>query len=332
MLSKRRPFHGMQIPLAASTPIKRRYSVTADIVSMRRCPKQYAAFGVYRFAPAYQTQIWYGMVIHQVLDYCHAHFRGQLDPATEDQVPDDGKVLARAEVEAWFRQLRQARHESLPEPPPPSDVLRYFMAVDDSLRGRGVRAIAPALRTNAVMVLQHFNALEGPSLYPRVIDTEHRLQADRGKHILHGVIDLLAESLDADADECEIWDYKGIDPLHGDDPQLETLRFQMRVYAHLYRIKHGALPRRARLYFVGSLPKDDTPPEKRPVDAVEDVDLDPELVDQAMAEFDQTVAEIERCRENDTWPPAAPGTIDDQCKICDLRWNCPTGNAPMRYP
>lgn len=77
-----KPFKGISIPASNKTIIKRRYSVTQDIVSFRRCGLQYAAFNVHKYAPAQQTQTYFGTVIHQVLDRCHAHFHGVTEPST----------------------------------------------------------------------------------------------------------------------------------------------------------------------------------------------------------------------------------------------------------
>ena len=45
-----KPFKGISIPLPSSTLVKRRYSVTQDIVSFRRCARQYGFFNVYKYA------------------------------------------------------------------------------------------------------------------------------------------------------------------------------------------------------------------------------------------------------------------------------------------
>jgi hypothetical protein len=80
-----------------------------------------------------------------------------------------------------------------------------------------------------------------------------------------------------------------------------------------------------------------TCPTTRPVNALLSVDIDPLKVDMAVNEFAATVMEIEHARATDTWTPAAPGTISEQdCAICDLRWDCPTPNkgkgVTLRYP
>jgi PD-(D/E)XK nuclease superfamily len=324
------PYAGLSVPLSTPSPIKRRYSVTQDVIGFRRCARQYGAFNIHKYAPAHETQFYFGTIIHQVLDRCHAHYRGMLNPATQGQVPDDGTVLSSEELEQF---LNQPQLDAAT--PPPSEIVGYFLEVEDGLKSRGIRAITPDLRVKAVRILQYFNALEGPVLYPRVVDTEHRLQADRGSHILHGVVDLLANADGGSEgfENREMWDYKGqrreLLTMH----DLENYEFQMRVYAHLYRVKHGVLPKKAMLYFLNEL-DGGALPTKRPVNAVLEVSLDGAEVETALASFGHTVDDIEAARLADQWDPAAPGAISDQdCAICDLRWDCPTPkNVAMRYP
>jgi hypothetical protein len=206
------------------------------------------------------------------------------------------------------------------------------------LKSQGIRAITQDLRLKAVRILQYFNSLEGPLLYQRVVDTEHRLQADRTNHILHGVVDLLVDSSCGTQapSECEMWDYKGSNRVGLNPEDLKTYEFQMRVYAKLYELKHGVLPKKAILYFLNEL-DGDTCPKNRPVNALLEVSITPNEIQVAIDEFTKTVGQIEQARLTDQWNPALPGVIsEDDCAICDLRWNCTTPNggrgAKLRYP
>jgi putative RecB family exonuclease len=336
MLNK--PYEDLDIEPHEEPNVKRRYSVTSDIVAFRRCPRQYGAFRVHDYAPAHQTQLYYGTVVHQVLDRCHAHYHGLQDPETKGSIPDDGAILSDDEIEAYFNEVRTAAEEDDPTPPAPTELMEYFIEVENGLKSRGIYAITPDLRLKAIRVLQYFNALEGERLYPRVVDTEHRLQADRRDHILHGVVDLLVrESEDTtDPAEGEIWDYKGTSRLRLTEEDLRTYNFQMRVYAGLYQRKHGVPPREAILYFVNEL-DGPMPPGDRPVNALLSISIEPDEVEEAMEAFTESVGEIEEARERDEWKPARPGEISDQdCAICDLRWDCPTPNegegVSLRHP
>ena len=324
-----KPFKGISIPLPNSTLVKRRYSVTQDVVSFRRCARQYGVFNVYNYAPAHQTQIYFGTVLHQVLDRCHAHFHGRVDPSTKGSLPDEGKVLSGEEIYEYFGELKSAQKAVTTLPPPPSDIVRYFIEVENGLSSQGILAIRSDTRVQAVNILQYFNALEGPTLYPRVTDTEHRLQADQSNHILHGVVDLLVDSTDemVDPASCEMWDYKGSTRRGLNDKDLQTYEFQMRVYAYLYQRKHGVLPKKAVLYFLNEL-DGPTCPTKRPVSALFEVSIEPDEIQVAIDEFTKTVGQIEQSRLTDTWEPAAPGEISEQdCRTCDCRWDCKTPNS-----
>ena len=335
------PFRGLVVPPEAANNIKRRYSVTQDVVGYRRCPRQYGAFRVHNYAPAHQTQLYFGTILHQVLDRCHAHFHGQMDPATAGTLPDGGRILPDADIENYFSALRAALDADMPQPAPPTDLIGYFLDVEDGLKSQGIRAITPDLRLKALRILQYFNTLEGPDLYPRVRDTELRLQADQHTHILNGVVDLLVETLGAeDPGECEIWDYKGMSRVGLLRVDLDTYLFQMRVYARLYQLKYGVLPKRVVLYFLGEL-DGPTPPASRPANATLELDIHHGMtageIDEALQAFNETVAAIENSRATDTWPCAAPGEISEQdCAICDLRWDCTTPNGgrgvALRFP
>ncbi|MBD2492669.1 PD-(D/E)XK nuclease family protein [Aulosira sp. FACHB-615] len=171
--------------------------------------------------------------------------------------------------------------------------------------------------------------MEGSTLYPRVRDTEHRLQADQVGHILHGVVDLLIDSVDDNVDpaNCEMWDYKGSSRVGLNPKDLETYEFQMRVYAYLYQRKYGVLPKKAVLYFLNEL-DGETCPTQRPANALIEVSIEPDEIEVAINEFTKTVNQIEESRCTNQWEAAVPGQISEQdCKSCDLRWSCKTPNG-----
>ena len=90
------------------------------------------------------------------------------------------------------------------------------------------------------------------------------------------------------------------------------------------------------LYFLNELDGLNCPTQ-RPVNALVEVSLDPTEIDIAINEFTNTVQDIEQARTVDLWQPAPVGAISEQdCAICDLRWNCPTPNngqgVRIRYP
>jgi putative RecB family exonuclease len=283
---------------------RRRYSVTADILAFQQCSIQYGAFAVRRYEPALVVQLFYGTIIHQVLDRAHAHYRGELGvPA--GTLPTD------------------------------ADIEGYFTEVENALKARRIRAVQ-TVRDQAKTILKRFNSLEGPTLYPRILDTECRLQADQGQFILHGNVDVLVAGNVAGANDVEIWDYKGAYRPSVGDPDYQRYVFQMQVYADLYRQKTGLAPSKAVLYFLNEL-SGNPAPTARPVNALLEVSLNAAAVQQALSSFGQTVQQIETCRATRTWPNPALAPQDRTCNACDLRWNCNAAAGfgrtyPMMYP
>ena len=297
-------FQDLKVTTPASTFLKRRYSVTADVLSFQRCKRQYGYFAVRGYEPAHAVQIYYGTIIHQVLDRAHAHHAGLINPETKNQIPTD------------------------------QDIEDYFNEVNTALRARGIRSVGSHERTAALRRLTLFNQIEGPELYPRVRDTEHRLQSDQGDYLLHGTVDVLADLPNwLPGMTAEIWDYKGgnrPDPYSQDFRRYE---FQMLVYAELYRERNGDYPEKAILYFLGELDAVEGA-STRPPEALVDVPLDLQRIKIALDEFNETVTMIESCKLNADWPAPQIGPDDETCDICDIRWNCPAriGKYPMRYP
>lgn len=294
---------------------KNKYGITSDILSFQLCRRQYGFFAVRGYQPAHVVQYWYGMVVHQVLDKLHLHYQGLLDESTKEEIPTR------------------------------EDVEMYFNYVDESLRARGIRAINNNLRQTALSVIKIFNDLEGPKLYPNVIDTECDLQSDQGNFILHGVVDLLKENSSAKGtnyyDKVEVWDYKGSqfpdkNNKYGKD-KLNRYIFQMLVYAYLYKLKNGKYPLKGKLYFMNELfGKEGI--KKTPAEAIYEINFDEtdiaHKIEQALGNFSDTVAEIESHAEYDNWEAPEEKPDSETCDICDLRWNCAAvGNRyPMRHP
>ena len=288
-----------------------RLSLTADIVGHRRCPRQYGFFVEKGFVPAHTVQIFYGTIIHEVLDRTHHHYQGFDDPRTKGTLPTD------------------------------HDIERYFIETESSLKARGIRAINNRLRDQALDVLKRFNKIEGPHLYPLVVDTEHRVRGTRGEdYIMEGVVDVLIgpdadpEHPPTDPSEWEIWDYKGQkQPKTGAD--LQSYIYQMQVYAALYKLRNKCLPKAAKLYFLNELHASG---DSRPSAAVIPIPMSRTKIDNALKEFDRTAAQIRKDAEDGTWEapsPARARQMQDTCTICDFRWSCPAWKSkpfPLPYP
>jgi hypothetical protein len=272
-----------------------RLSLTGDILSYRRCPRQYGFFSHEGFVPSRASQAFYGNVIHQVLDRCHRYYRGLEDPAVKGCRPPDEKIED------------------------------FYEEVATALIAHGVRPHRMALKDNALHILKKFNELEGDTLYPRVKETEYRLEEDRQDFVLRGVVDVLTTGPIDDPASFEIWDYKGSRKPDKSSQLLSDYEWQMCVYAELYRNKTGKLPKRAILYFLNELEMLFTPgvPQVRPRAAVHIVDFDEARIKTALSAFEVTAKDIIACRSTRAWDaPSDVSSITETCNECDLRWKC----------
>ena len=212
-------FENMKIAPAKEARVRRAYSITTDILAFRRCSRQYGYFAVKGYVPAQATQLYFGIVIHEVLDRSHRQFSG----------------------------LMEGRPKGMPTN---ADIESYFRTVTESLRARGIRPYSRKAEASALEYLLRFNSSYGPDLYPRVKDTEHKLKADFKDFYMHGVVDVLV-SAEGNPDELEIWDYKGSHRVDDDSEEMKNYTFQMQVYGELYKIRHGKYPTQAVLCFLG---------------------------------------------------------------------------------
>ena len=294
-------YESLNLKQTSSQQTRRRFSVTSDILAFQECSLQYEAFAVHGYEPALAVQRFYGTIVHQVLDRAHLHYRGRLG-APHGSVPSD------------------------------ADIESYYLEAENALKARRIRAVQN-VRDQALRVVQRFNSIEGPSLYPRVIDTECRIQATQDEYILEGIVDVLATAPD---DGLEIWDYKGARRPSMGTPEYQRYVFQLQVYADLYRQKTGITHAKAVLYFLNELAPDPAPTQ-RPVSAVLEVELSSESVKKALQSFDNTVNTITHCRSTGQWPDPQEPPRPETCDECDLRWNCNAArklgrNYRMRYP
>jgi putative RecB family exonuclease len=313
-------FKSLKLDPSKEPRIKKSYSVTGDILSFQICPRQYGMYTHHGFHPAHMIQMWFGLTIHQVLNKLNQQYTGVLDPKKKGQVPSS------------------------------EDVKQFFEHVTDNLAAVGIRAINQHEKELALNVIQEFNRIEGPLLYPNIVETEYKFQSNLENYILEGIVDVLKHSesdkipLPEDFDNIEIWDYKAArNPQVSqpgkkiNDQKIEKYRYQMRVYAQLYKLKTGKFPRCGRLYFMNEL-MDKSPDDTRRERAIISIDFtNPEeikKITKAMETFDGTVKQIEHCRESDRWAPPKFEDIHDKdtCDGCDLRWNCSSVRYKPRFP
>jgi len=297
------------------------YSITADVLSFRRCPRQYLIYRERKFIPPNATQFYFGTVVHQTLDLAHSHFKGLIEGVEPNTIPTS------------------------------EDIYRYFRTVENGLFARGVRPFSYGPRggagqddlngnedfgtlTNTIgreratayARVRFFNEIEGPHLYPRVIDTEARIDADQESFIITGNVDVIASNEQGGR---ELWDYKSSKPeeLAENTPMGQDARMQMRIYAHIYHQRTGFVPTKGIIYCMGSIdPRAlDQNNRARPGNAIIDVqNLDnTDEYQSAIENFSNTVHQIEQARENNNWPTPVRDPGSSTCDACPKRWDCP---------
>ncbi|WP_415380494.1 ATP-dependent DNA helicase [Halosimplex sp. TS25] len=261
--------------------LKRRFSITGDVLAYRRCKRQYGYYTDMDFAPNHVTQLFFGRVVHETLDRAHRHHAGELDGTSEGDMPTEG------------------------------DIERYFREVAEALKARNIYPMSEEAERAALEYITRFNLREGADLYPRVEDTEHRLQSNREDFVLEGVVDVLV----GDDEGREIWDYKaGQRPSEG--RELDDYRAQLKTYAELYRYRRGSYPDRGVIYFLGEEDRDH---------ARFELTFDDDTVQDSLGDFERTVSDILKDRENKNWfdITEAERPSDGTCAECDIRWSCP---------
>jgi len=284
--------------------LKRQYSIAGDILTFRRCRRQYGMYKLRCYRPAKTIQFYFGTVIHQTLDLAHEHYLGRLDPTLKSTVPSDEQIQS------------------------------YFLAAESSLRTRGIVPFSRTQRESALKLLRRFNRYYGPKLYPRVRDTECRLQMDLGKMVMQGVVDVLLTSPASRG--LEIWDYKGSELPSGEKMRriLHDYELQMRVYSLLYSHKYGDKPDEAVLVFLNEL-KSDPPTREEERRAFFRLKVNSAAMKDALTEFMESVEMIEneRVKTGIRWEPPSVRAIPERrnCDVCDFKCGCESAIAAYGY-
>jgi putative RecB family exonuclease len=266
---------------------KQRYSITGDIISYLRCPRQYCFVKIKGFVPSTNLQFWYGRVLHQSL------FR--------------------------MVSLYKRKGNLLEE-----DVRDCFERARESLEKAGIEAEREELSQKALSILLRFNEVNGESFYRRVISTEFSLEKDLGDFIVYGVIDALLETKEKEEgfSSVEIWDYKG---QNFSERSLKKHVEQISVYAYLYYLKTGSYPVRGVIYFLNELLREPRRApfvvDFRTKDGMELLRSSLNHFKAVAREIDKKRKTETNSLSNVWKPPEDPDPAT--CSICDFRWDCP---------
>jgi len=293
--------------LELSRPL-RKYSIIGDVLSYLLCPRQYGYFKVRNIVPSAQGQLFFGEVIHNVLDRVHLHYR----KANENQ------------------------SNSLPTE---NEIDQYFDIVSKALKSQGIRPLSKSLEQRARKLIKQFVFTFGHSLFPRVKDTEHKLQIqaslDNGlDYILHGVVDVLFynyEDGNISNEKVEIWDYKG--GRIPDEQYLKNYEFQMLVYSFLFKQKNGFYPEENVLFFIGEMDRESNlglSAEELLDRCIVKVKIDEQKIKYAMKKFEEIVEKIEDEYNrpfDKQWLAPKVKPPETMCATCDIRWSCENPNG-----
>jgi superfamily I DNA/RNA helicase len=270
--------------------VRRPYSVIGDVLAFRRCARQHGFANEDGFELTRTTQLFYGKVVHETLDFAHRHYKGDIEGV------EGGEPPSAAQLREYFDDVVAAIRE------------QHGLAVNDE-----------AIET-AFDYIRRFNEREGPDLYPRVIDTERRLTHGADGYRLEGVVDVLT---DEEGGETQIWDYKATTRPEEGARELEDYREQLYVYAILFREQNGYYPDRGVVYFVN---EDDADEARFEIDYNEGVVED--ALDRFEATVRAIEAAREADSWSQISPDEAPG--EETCAVCDFRWDCPAADFDDR--
>lgn len=327
-------FSELKIPKKPFTPKTNSYSLTSDVLSYRRCPRQYHLLQQMKFSPSTSTQLYFGTIIHQTLDAAHYHFKEKLKETGHGEIPTN------AELFSYFRSVDEGLYRQDKTPFSTGRVRKLTSEHDEKLSSLTYDDLKVEIgieKASAFVRLRLFNNLFGDELYPKVIDTEYRLNITNNEHNITGVVDVLKYDEDA---HVEIWDYKSYKKSVFDknnegqfiNPIAKDVVMQMCLYCHMYNIRSGLNPSKAVIVCIGDLdPK--LPEDEQPRDILfsEFDSVSEPSISAAMYEFEQTIAQIESSEENNSWP-SGPDTDENTCAACPIRWSCPNKTYPRRFP
>jgi len=183
------------------------------------------------------------------------------------------------------------------------EIERLFEFNFRHLAKKDVRPIGETAKRSALAhVTNYFH--NNADQMTRVVEAEVDVSLEKDSYILTGAVDLLL----ADDGAMEVLDFKSQRRPPEADPVLRTYYQQLCIYAHILEERRGRRPDRLLLYWTG---------EAKRSKALMSFNYDPADVADAVAHFDDVVAEVQAQRFDVVTPPDK-----GVCKECDFRSYC----------
>lgn len=198
------------------TKLKKKLSITGDILLYETCPKQYEIFRDYNFSPSSTAQFTVGILVHNTIEQIHRNilFDDSFNPTLDD-------------------------------------VLRTFEENLSILKMMNQVVIGSYLIDNARKnIINYYNNFR--SYFKDIIDFEKLIVVEKDKFYLVGRIDAVVKNNDG----IMLLDFKAQqrpDSLNSDI--IDKYKNQLSIYIHQLNTKGGIVPNRNVLFFTGESEK-----------------------------------------------------------------------------
>ncbi len=208
-------------------------------------------------------------------------------------------TLVHQTVEDIHRRVLDGKLAEIDEP----KVREWFDWNFRTLAAAGVRPIGAEAKKSAFrQVMSYFN--QNRDEMSRVLQAEVDVSLEKEGYILVGKVDLVR----GQDGQLELLDFKAqTRPAEG-DPRIAGYHKQLCIYAHILQQRTGQQPVRLMIYWTG---------EEKREQALMVFPYRPEIVEAAVAEFEQVVALIRSKEFSVKRPPEKK-----VCKECDFRPHC----------
>jgi len=188
------------------------YSLTSDLLNFNRCPRQYRYTKIAKLPSSLPTQLWYGNLIHGVLEECHLKFKESTvcfpwpEEELEEIIETVDRHLAASQICAWTdheevlgkRRVHTAVNELGP--------YLFPLIQQAEVRLRGARALAPTSGASSQSSASDINRYEMLG----VVDVVTEMSLNQKTAKANPLLALIKEAMGTTRGKFEvIVDYKG---------------------------------------------------------------------------------------------------------------------------